>query len=57
MSKMSTREWYDYKSAIETANDMEDKDSLRKIKMRLIAEYGLDDDDVYELLKKFRYTV
>ena len=56
-TRMSDRDWFDYKSAIETANYNEDKDALRKIKMRLIADYGPDDDSVYELLKKFRYTV
>ncbi|MCC8132114.1 MAG: hypothetical protein LUC38_08335 [Oscillospiraceae bacterium] len=57
MSKMSTRDYYDYKSAIEAANSAKDKDALKKIKMQLIANYGLSDSCVQELLRKFGYSV
>ncbi len=54
---MRTEDYYKYKSAIEAANDTEDKEALRQIQKQLIAKYGIDNDDVYQLLKKFRYTV
>lgn len=55
--KMSTNEYYQYRSAIEAANDSEDKEALRQIQKQLIAKYGIDNDDVRALIKKFRYTV
>lgn len=57
MVKMSTNDYYKYKSAIQAANDSKDKDALRQIQKQLIAKYGLDNDDVKQLLKYFRYTV
>ena len=57
MEKMTTKEYYIYKSAIETANEEKDKDSLRKIQKQLVAKYSLDSDDVKSLLKLFKYTV
>ena len=57
MQKISLREWELYKSAIAAANDSEDKEALRQIQKQLIAKYGLDNDDVEALLKKFKYTV
>ncbi|MCD7784029.1 MAG: hypothetical protein LUH18_00335 [Oscillospiraceae bacterium] len=57
MSKMSTRDYYDYKSAIEAANSAKDKEALKRIKMQLISNYGLNDNDVQALLKRFAYTV
>ena len=57
MDKMTLNDYYNYKSAIEAANDSEDKEALRQIQKQLIAKYGLDNDDVRELIKKFRYTV
>jgi hypothetical protein len=54
---MTTWEYDRYKSAILTANDAKDKDALRQIQMQLIANYGLDNDDVQRLLKLFRYNV
>ncbi len=54
---MSTRDYFDYKSAIETANSARDKDALKRIKLQLISNYGLNDNDVQALLKKFAYTV
>ncbi len=57
MEKMSTKDYYIYKSAIEAANDSNDKEALRQIQKQLIAKYGLDNDDVKQLLKYFKYTV
>lgn len=57
MAKMETSDYYKYKSAIEAANDTQDKEALRQIQKQLIARYGLDNDDVKALLKKFKYTV
>ena len=57
MEKMSTSDYYKYKSAIEAANDTQDKESLRQIQKQLIARYGLDNDDVRQLLKYFWYSV
>jgi len=57
MEKMSTKEYYLYKSAIEAANDTKDKESLRQIQKQLIAKFSLDNDDVKALLKKFKYSV
>ena len=57
MKKMTTNDYYKYKTAIESANDTEDKEALRQIQKQLIAEYGLHNNDVQELLKKFKYTV
>ena len=55
--KMTTRDYDRYKSAITTANELKDKDSLRKIQMQLIARYGLNNKDVQYLLKLFAYSV
>lgn len=57
MQKMPTDDYYRYKSAIEAANDTEDREALRQIQKQLIAKYGLDNDDVRQLLKYFRYSV
>ena len=50
-----------YLSAIETANYMSDADRarevLRQIQADMIANYGLSDDDVDYLIRKFRYYV
>lgn len=57
MKIMTTDEYYKYKSAIEAANDTADKEALRQIQKQLIAVYGLHNNDVQELLKKFKYAV
>ena len=57
METMSSRDYYKYMSAIEAANDSEDREALRQIQKQLIAKYGLDNDDVRQLLKYFRYSV
>ena len=50
-------EYYKYRSAIEAANDTEDKESLRQIQKQIVAKYGLDNQDANALLKMIRYTV
>lgn len=57
MEKMTTSDYYKYKSAIQTANDTDNKEALRQIQMQLIARYGLDNDDVRQLLRYFKYSV
>ena len=57
MKKMTLSDYEKFKSAIEASNDTQDKEALRQIQKQLIAEYGLHNDDVQILLKKFRYTV
>ena len=55
--KITLNEYEKYKSAIEAANDKNDKESLRQIQKQLIARFGLDNDDVKALLKKFKFSV
>ena len=57
MKKMTTSDYYKYRSAIQAANDTEDREALRQIQKQLITKYGLDNDDVKQLLKYFRYSV
>ncbi len=57
MERMLTKDYYIYKSAIEAANDSQDKESLRQIQKQLVAKYGLDNNDVKQLLKQFKYSV
>lgn len=57
MEKMTKDDYYRYKSAIEAANDSQDKEALRQIQKQLIAKFTLDNDDVRDLLKLFRYSV
>lgn len=57
METMSTSDYYTYKSAIEAANDSDDKEALRQIQKQLIAKYSLDNSDVKALLNLFKYTV
>ena len=57
MESMTNRDYDIYKSAIEAANDTQDKEALRQIQKQLIAKYTLDNEDVRELLRKFRYSV
>lgn len=57
MEKMTAKDYQIYKSAILTANDEKDKEALRKIQMQLVARHGLDNEDVQQLLRLFRYTV
>jgi hypothetical protein len=57
IEKMTTSDYYKYKSAIEAANDSQDREALRQIQKQLIAKYGLDNDDVKQLLRYFKYSV
>ena len=54
---MNSSDYNNYLSAIKTANDMQNKDALAKIKSQLIATYGLQDNDVDYLIRQFRYNV
>lgn len=54
---MTSWEYERYKSAILAANDTKDKEALRQIQKQLIANFGLDNEDVKRLLKLFRYHV
>ena len=54
---MNTSDYNSFKSAIEAANRAGDKESLKKLKMRLIAEYGLNDKDADYLIRQIRYNV
>ena len=55
---MNSSDYNNYLSAIKEANNARDaKELLAKIKSRLIAEYGLKDNDVVRLLGYFRYHV
>ena len=57
MDKMTTNDYYKYKSAIQAANDTKDKEAVRQIQKQLIAKYTLDNEDVRSLLKLFRVSV
>lgn len=57
MQRIKTSDYYKYKSAIEAANDTQDKEALRQIQKQLIALYGLNNDDVRQLIKYFKYSV
>ncbi len=57
MGKLSTKDYNTYKSAIKAANDTQDKEALRQIQKQLVAKYGLENNDVRQLLKYFKYTV
>lgn len=57
MEKIPKDDYYKYKSAIEAANDSQDKAALKQIQKQLIVKYTLDNDDVRALLKLFRYSV
>ena len=57
LESMTNKDYNSYKSAIEAANDTQDKEALRQIQKQLIAKYTLDNEDVRDLLRKFRYSV
>ena len=54
---MNSSDYNKYLSAIKAANDSADREALRQIQKQLIANYGLDNEDVQRLLKLFRYNV
>ena len=57
MSNIPDREYWELKKAIETANELGDRDALRKLKLQIIANYGQEDRDPRYLLNMFKYTV
>jgi len=56
MASLSSSDYNRYSSAIDAANDSEDREALRQIQKQLISNYGMDEDVKY-LIKKFRYSV
>ena len=52
---MNSSDYNNYLSAIKAANDAKDKDTLARIKSRLVAEYGLQDKDADYLIRQMRY--
>lgn len=54
---MKASEYNRYLAAIKAANDAKDKAVLGQIQARLLADYGMKDPDVEQLIKKFRYNV
>lgn len=54
---MTTRDYENYRAAIDTANDKADRDMLRAIQADMIKNYGLHDEDVEYLIKRFRYYI
>lgn len=57
MDRMTSSDYNKYLSAIQAANDSADKESLAQLQKQLIARYGLENEDVKQLLKYFRYAV
>ena len=57
MAGIPVSEYNKYLAVIDAANDSQDKEALRQIQKQLIAKYGLDNEDVKWLIKKFRYSV
>ena len=57
MKTLNSSDFNKYSSAINAANDSEDKEALMQIQKQLIAKYGVDDEGVIYLLKKFRYSL
>ena len=41
LESMTNKDYYSYKSAIEAANDTQDKEALRQIQKQLIAKYKI----------------
>ena len=54
---MNSSDFNNHLSAIKAANDAQDRATLARIKSRLIAEYGLSDEDVKYLIKQIRYSL
>ena len=55
--KMNSSDYNKYLAAIKAANDTADRDALRQIQKQLIANYGLQDNDVDYLIRQFRYNI
>ncbi len=58
---MDATNYNKYLAAIKAANDMYDKDRardvLRKIQADMIANYGINDNDVDYLIRQFRLNI
>ena len=58
---MKGKEYNEYLHAIKAANEISDKDKCKKVlselKLRLLVDYGMQDDDVPRLIKYFRFNV
>lgn len=54
---MNSSDYNRYLAAIKAANDTADRDALRQIQKQLIANYGLQDNDVDYLIRQFRYHI
>ena len=54
---MNSSDYNKYLAVIKQANSDADKDALARIQKQLIANYGLNDEDVKYLIKQFRYNV
>ena len=54
---MNSGDYNKYLAAIKQANNDADKDALARIQKQLIANYGLNDNDVTWLIKQFKYNV
>lgn len=54
---MNSSDYNNYLAAIKAANDTADRDALRQIQKQLIANYGLQDNDVDYLIRQFRYHI
>lgn len=54
---MNSSDYNKYLAAIKAANDTADRDALRQIQEQLIANYGLQDNDVDYLIRQFRYHI
>ena len=54
---MNSSDYNKYLAAIKAANDAANREALRKIQAQLIANYGLQDNDVDYLIRQFRYHI
>lgn len=57
---MITKDYNNYLASIKAANDCEAsraRELLRKIQADMVAQYGLNDNDVRYLIHQFRYNV
>ena len=54
---MNSSNYNKYLAAIKAANDTADRDALRQIQKQLIANYGLQDNDLNYLIRQFRYHI
>ncbi len=57
MAGIPASEYNNYLAIINAANDSQDKEALKQIQKQLVSKYGMDNEDVKWLIKKFRYSV